>query len=378
MSGDYRIEVTPDQKAWLDHVNADLTATVAATDAKNTSVNTHTDSNKSLKQVNSETKTISVLQNTYFFSKTEARQVSAFANAVCDMNPNLKMDVAPGFLTKIKSLCAKILKFFGNENKAVQLQKEGIEVFNDLKNTLLDPKNRDFALKFIENQTHDACDTVADFDRKQNVQNVLRGGAKILGLKEADATPEKLEAFINVDHFKKLEKPSEKNMFLRKIFNECTDASLSPEDSKNKLNALLEEINRSYPKGSIIDSPEEQGSFFLAKSIFQRAVNNPDAKNLSALSRELNEGILMERLQEKMPDSEFKIYNNPKELLTWFKDNGQCGTLIDLQLLKDFPEVKTFLEQIVLPMSKDEVEAGLREQLAQPSKKMSEKNPPNS
>ena len=147
----------------------------------------------SLDQVDYADRTASVLQNTYLFKKEEARQVSAFAEAIKNADPNLYVDVKSGFLDKIKALCAKILKFFGNDSKSVQLHGDGIAVFDEIKTRLLLPENRNFALQFIKaNEIH---------------ADVVKGFARILGLKlnENLNLNTQLETFINTKYFNNLE-----------------------------------------------------------------------------------------------------------------------------------------------------------------------------
>ena len=112
-------------------------------------------------------RTASILQNTYFFNPDEARQISAFAEAVKATNPNLCPDVKSGFLDKIKALCAKILKLF-KVNSTIQLRDKGIAVFNELKNAFLLPENREVIFKILE-------------ENKEN-PDVLKGFARLLGV----------------------------------------------------------------------------------------------------------------------------------------------------------------------------------------------------
>ena len=123
---------------------------------------------KSLTTAFYDPKTVSTLQNIYFFSEKEVQEVSAFAKAIQEVEPKLYADVKPKFLDKIKALCAKILGFFGNGSKSVQLHGEGIAIFNEFKTYFLSPEHRDFTLKFID----------------ENIGNpeVIKGFGRIFGL----------------------------------------------------------------------------------------------------------------------------------------------------------------------------------------------------
>ena len=132
-------------------------------------------------------RTASILQNTYFFTPEEARQISAFAEAVKATNPNLCPDVKSGFLDKIKALCAKILEFFGNNSKTVQLHKDGIAVFNRLRETLRMPENKNFCLGFI--------------DRNKSNSDVLMGFSRILGNFDSLINPQLLKECPDVKSF---------------------------------------------------------------------------------------------------------------------------------------------------------------------------------
>lgn len=161
----------------IDSVNASLEAEeVTTAEQTRTNVGLSTNNDKTLNKANYNPKTVSILQNTYYFSGEEARQISAFAKAVEEKAPKFSVNVEPGFLTKIKSLCAKILTFFGNKNGEVKLQKEGIAVFKELKGTLLDPQNKDFTLNFLK--------------QNEGNQEVLKGFARVLGIQ----TPENINS----------------------------------------------------------------------------------------------------------------------------------------------------------------------------------------
>lgn len=117
-----------------------------------------------------------VLQKTYHLNGTDAKNVQAFVNALDEYideqikkcsntdgaetwgtggagivedikrerksSEKLKENIAKntnitvGFLTKLKSLCAKIASFFGDNSKLEKLQNEGLAQFNDLKKCL--------------------------------------------------------------------------------------------------------------------------------------------------------------------------------------------------------------------------------------------------
>lgn len=113
-------------------------------------------------------RTASILQNTYFFTPEEARQISAFATAVQNAEPKLKVEVEPNLWERIKMLCYKLLEFLGNGKTQVYLHKDGMATFNELKNTFLSPKNRGFVLNFLE-------------ENKEN-PDVLKGFARLLGV----------------------------------------------------------------------------------------------------------------------------------------------------------------------------------------------------
>ncbi|MGX8716925.1 MAG: hypothetical protein ACSW8C_02960 [bacterium] len=144
---------------------------------------------KVMNSSNYDQKTVmSVLQNTYLFSENEARQIFAFATAVRktelkDLCPNVK----PGVLDKIKALCAKILEFFGNNTKTVQLHKDGIAVFNKLKNAFLSPKDREVIFKILE-------------ENKEN-PDVLKGFYRILGNFDFLINPQLLKEYPDVKAF---------------------------------------------------------------------------------------------------------------------------------------------------------------------------------
>ena len=181
-------------------------------------------------------KTASVLQNTYFFEKDEARQISAFATAVRetdlkDLCPNVK----PGFLDKIKALCARILQLFKVDSKSIQLHKDGIAVFDRLKNTLLIPENKDFVLEVIK--------------ANGNNKEALKGFARVVVF-EPDENLDlrtQLEAFINTNYFNKLDTYVGKNgkiAFYKKVLDQCLDPSLTLEDKQKNLETFLKVFNK--------------------------------------------------------------------------------------------------------------------------------------
>lgn len=136
----------------------------------------------SLVQSNLSPKTVSILQNTYFFSQEEAEQITAFADGVRKLDYNAQVNINPGFLTKLKSLCAKILNFFGNQSMVHRLQQEGMDVFKELKNHLLQPGNKDFISIYI--------------DANNNNPDALKGLALVLGIPKDLATPAGLTAYM--------------------------------------------------------------------------------------------------------------------------------------------------------------------------------------
>ena len=173
INSDHVINVTTEQQKRIDNVDASLVvekATIA--EQSGTHAGLSTNNNRSLNKANYNPRTASILQNTYYFTGEEARQVSAFAKAVEEKAPDLSVNVEPGFLTKIKSLCAKILTFFGNKSGEVKLRKEGIAAFEEQKNTLLDPQNKDFTLNFLK--------------QNEGNQEVLKGFAKVLGIQSLE------------------------------------------------------------------------------------------------------------------------------------------------------------------------------------------------
>ena len=137
-------------------------------------------------------KTAKVLQDTYFFKEEEARQISAFAKAVKETDPKLCPNVKPGFLDKIKALCARILQLFKVDSKSIQLHKDGIAVFNELKNAFLLPKNRELIFKILE-------------ENEKN-PDVLKGFARLLGVNipdDIDSVKKFYDFFINPQLLKK-------------------------------------------------------------------------------------------------------------------------------------------------------------------------------
>ena len=108
-----------------------------ATKDSSTSAGSHSDAGQRLDRSRSDkTRTVSILENTYHFNEGEAKQISAFAEAISSEGPKTSVDVKPGFLTKIKLLCVKILAFFRNQNKDKVLQREGLKAFEELKKAL--------------------------------------------------------------------------------------------------------------------------------------------------------------------------------------------------------------------------------------------------
>lgn len=60
-------------------------------------------------------------------------------------------NITAGFFTKLKSLCAKIASFFGDNSKIEKLQSEGLAQFKELKNLLTtSTRGRAFLASFIE------------------------------------------------------------------------------------------------------------------------------------------------------------------------------------------------------------------------------------
>ena len=103
INSDHVINVTTEQQKRIDNVDASLVvekATIA--EQSGTHAGLSTNNNRSLNKANYNPRTASILQNTYYFTGEEARQVSAFAKAVEEKAPDLSVNVEPGFLTKIK------------------------------------------------------------------------------------------------------------------------------------------------------------------------------------------------------------------------------------------------------------------------------------
>ena len=177
MSQPTGISRTPDPVTLTGGIDCPAEQATTKIDKPSTAVGSCTNNNeKFLSKTNYNSRTASILKNTYFFDANEARWLSAFAQAINETDRAPHVDVKPGFLTKIKSLCAKIQTFFGNKGGEIQLRKEGIAVFKELKGTLLDPQNKDFTLNFLK--------------QNEGNQEVLKGFAKVLGMQ----TPENINS----------------------------------------------------------------------------------------------------------------------------------------------------------------------------------------
>lgn len=93
-------------------------------------------------------------QKIYCFSKEDAKNIASFAEAFGKNLDNVKVN--SGFRTKVRGLIARILKFFGNEAKANQLQQEGIKLLGEFKNEVVkDPEKTHQFLMDYNNSNHD-------------------------------------------------------------------------------------------------------------------------------------------------------------------------------------------------------------------------------
>ena len=136
------------------------------------------------------------LADTYRLNKTDAENIQSFVSALSqhidkhidkqsvlgtaeswgsggagiveDLKSNLKTseklreniakntNIKAGFFTKLKSLCARIASFFGNNSKLEKLQNEGIAQFKELKSCLTTGLvAQQFLASFIENHADD-------------------------------------------------------------------------------------------------------------------------------------------------------------------------------------------------------------------------------
>lgn len=315
--------------------------TTTITDGANTGIGAYSN-DKHLDTSSYVAKTASVLQNTYFFNPDEARQISAFAEAVKDAEPKFYVDVKPGFLDKIKALCAKILGFFKNDSKKVQLRGDGIAVFDSLKKNLLKSKNKDFALRFIKQNA------------EVNNEEALRGFAHVVGFKldENRDLSTQLEAFINIKYFDNLKDYTGENgkiIFLKKTLGDLS----ASENGQEKLKTFFEVFDKCSKYVSI----DNQGfstfecsslaSYFLYSAIFAPYKNN-DTEGLKNMDKK----ILLFQALSGAQDMEIKHVSKLENLIAFAKTKPNI--LRNSEILSEFPELKESLEQEILSVQKAE------------------------
>ena len=231
-------------------------------------------------------RTVSILQNTYLFAEKEAREISACIKAISDEKTEINPDLNSGFLQKLKALCAKIMKFFGNESKVIQLQKEGISAFNDVQDMLLSTNGREFVLSFLEKH-------------KDNIE-ILNGLVSVLGLKLDPKfdTREQIEAFVDLIRFSELKSYIGKNgkiSVLNAIIDQCLDDNLSLEDRQKKLKTFLKVFNKNA------EIPQDMGNdeYFCFNILMGHAMKFIPALEDAIKHKDNNSNELKELAAEK-------------------------------------------------------------------------------
>ena len=161
------------------------------------------------------------------------------------------------------------------------------------------------------------------------------------------------------------------------------------------LDSFVKILNRYVEVPSELKTPEEE--FYCAllrrrlicvKDTINRCINSQGVKKENALKelddvqRNLDVHIrLFQNITEgkNLSMNNLKIHNSSGgltacdvdilgHLVKYAEENKLYDILIDPKLLESCPDVKTFLEQEVLPMTKEEVQNGLERNLKQPSK----------